>query len=127
MQGMPLDLAFRFAGRRAIFAEEERKKGRGWWGDSAMKDYYDAPENNIFNHIMIHALTDEKIEEEFSSDHAGIVETSAMMELYPETVHLEKHISSDWFAGSSLQASAEFGRRYVRAIVANMEKVLFFK
>ena len=50
-----------------------------------------------------------------------------MMELYPETVHLEKHISSDWFAGSSLQASAEFGRRYVSAIVDNMEKVLFFK
>ena len=91
-----------------------------------MKDYYDAPENNIFNHIMIHALTDEKIEEEFSSDHAGIVETSAMMELYPETVHLEKYISSDWFAGSSLQASADFGRRYVSAIVDNMENVLFF-
>ena len=125
MQGMPLDLAFRFAGRRAIFAEEERKKGRGWWGNSSMKNYYDAPENNIFDHIMIHSLTNEKIEEEFSSDHAGIVETSAMMELYPGTVHMDKHIQSDWFAESSLQASAEFGKRYVSAIVDNMENLLF--
>jgi creatinine amidohydrolase/Fe(II)-dependent formamide hydrolase-like protein len=74
---------------------------------------------------MIHSLTNEKIEEEFSSDHAGIVETSAMMELYPDTVHMDKHIQSDWFAERAVHASAEFGSRYVSAIVDNMEKLLF--
>jgi hypothetical protein len=37
--GMPTDLAFRFAGRQAIFRVLEKERGEGWWGDRGMADY----------------------------------------------------------------------------------------
>ena len=120
-QGMPLDLAFRLAGRRAIFAEEERTRGQGWWGRNEMKNYYDAPENNIFNHIRIHPLHSPEIWQTYGSDHAGLTETAAIMELYPGKVHFENS-TPDWFAGSAVKATPEIGRNWVNEIVDNMEK-----
>lgn len=108
LQGMPTDLAFRFAGRRAIFAYLEKTRGEGWWGDRSMSDYY--TDNNVFDWIRIHRLA-EGVRDQFGGDHAGKVETSAMMELYPGLVHMEFHTDADWFAVSAREASREFGKR----------------
>lgn len=121
-QGMPTDLAFRFAGRRAIFSYLERTRGRGWWGDSSMKNYYEG--DNVFDAIRIHALA-KGVGTEFGGDHAGKVETSAMMELHPHLVHMEKHNKDDWYAESAVEASQEFGKRYMTAIADNLERLLF--
>lgn len=122
-QGMPLDLAFRFAGRRAIFAFQERTCGRGWWGSDKMKNYYDG--NNIFDWIQIHSIVDADIASEFGSDHAAKVETSAMMELYPDQVHMEKLNISDWFVMTAKEASRNFGKQYITASVDSLEQLLF--
>ena len=66
-----------------------------------------------------------QLDDRFAGGHGDILETSVMMAIDPETVHMEKHIQADWFAESSLQASAEFGKRYISAILDNMEGLLF--
>ena len=38
--GMPTDLAFKLAGRQAIFRFIERESGEGWWGNEEMANYY---------------------------------------------------------------------------------------
>ena len=124
VQGMPLDLAFRFAGRRAIMAEQERKLGRGWWGRPEMKGYYDAPENNIFNYIRIHAIGNAEIDARYGSDHAGITETAAIMELYPHYVKFENRIHNDWFAEDADKATPELGKAFIKDIVDNMENLV---
>ena len=120
-QGMPTDLAFRFAGRRAIFRFLEKNRGRGWWGDSSMKEYYN--EDNIFDAIQIHRLSEE-VRNHFGGDHAGKIETSAMMELFPQLVHMERHTDRDWFAQSALNASRKIGRDYVKEIIHHWEEFL---
>lgn len=123
-QGMPTDLAFRFAGRRAIFSylERTRGRGRGWWGDNSMRNYYEG--DNIFDSIRIHALAKD-LGDIFGGDHAGKVETSAMMELFPHLVHMEKHNKDNWYAESALEATAEFGKQYMDAIVDKLDELLF--
>lgn len=117
-QGMPTDLAFRFAGRRAVFAFLEKQRGEGWWGDESMSNYY--TENNPFEWIMIHKLTGEK-----AADHAGKVETSAMLAQHPDCVDMEKFTEATWFSRTAPQASAEFGETYVTAITERLEKLFF--
>ena len=122
-QGMPTDLAFRFAGRRAIFTYLEKHRGAGWWGNREMCEYY-KKETNIFDSIQIHGLSC-GISKVFPGDHAGKSETSKMMELYPETVHMERHTGEDWFAESALDASREYGHAAVTSAVDYWEKQLF--
>ena len=38
--GMPTDLAFKSAGRQAIFRFIERESGEGWWGNEKTANYY---------------------------------------------------------------------------------------
>lgn len=123
-QGMPTDLAFRLAGRRAIFSFLERTRGRGWWGSSTMKNYYQG--DNVFDMIRIHRLVNE-IGKNFGGDHAGKVETSAMMELHPHLVQMERHNKEDWYAQSALEASQEFGKNYLDAITDELDELLFGK
>ena len=122
-QGMPTDLALRFAGRRAIFAFLERTLGRGWWGDPQMKDYYRNPENNYFDWIQIHSYSEEFMKKHFP-DHAGKVETSQIMELHPELVHPEKLVDRDWYAASAVDATRECGRKALDDAVDMLEKQL---
>ena len=121
-QGMPTDLAFRFAGRRAIFSFLERTRGRGWWGDKKMRNYYE--EKNIFDAILIHRLAG-TVGKQFGGDHAGKVETSAMMDLHPSLVDMSRHNRDDWYAESALEASREFGRAYLDAVVGQLDELLF--
>lgn len=123
LQGMPTDLAFRFAGRRAIFAYLEETRGKGWWGNREMQNYY-RDDKNIFDWIQVHVIS-EGIRARFGGDHAGKVETSAIMEMFPELVHMELHTAEDWFAEPALEASKDFGARYVDAIVEHFEQSLF--
>lgn len=50
-QGMPTDLTFRLAARNAIFRHVEQACGAGWWGDTAMKDYYGGQGDDPFRWI----------------------------------------------------------------------------
>ena len=56
--GMPTDLAFKFAGRQAIFEILEKERGEGWWGNKSMADYnaQHAAGSDPFNWIKIHPL-----------------------------------------------------------------------
>ena len=58
--GMPTDLSFKFAARQVIFQYLEETRGEGWWGDSAMADYYarQAGGDDPFNWIKGHPLLD---------------------------------------------------------------------
>lgn len=122
-QGMPTDLAFRFAGRRAIFAFLERTKGRGWWGSPKMKDYYQNADSNFFEWIQVNVSSAELFAE-FPGDHAGKVETSEMLVGYPDLVHLEKLTGKDWFAADATEATVEYGQARHKAVVADLEKQL---
>jgi creatinine amidohydrolase len=124
--GMPTDLAFKFAARRAIFAFLEQERGEGWWGDPAMANYYEAHAegSDPFSWIQGHPLMDDEILAAYPFDHAGQGETSLMMALYPETVDMSRHSDEQWYAASATEASAELGEKGVQMILAHMRRVL---
>ena len=55
VQGMPTDLAFRFAGRKVIFEFLDDKFGKGWWGKEENSSYYSGGENP-FAYIQVHPV-----------------------------------------------------------------------
>ena len=89
--GMPTDLAFKSAGRQAIFRFIERESGEGWWGNEKMATYYaeHAAGNNPFNWVRVHPLMSPEILAQYPFDHAGQGETSLMMALCPEAVDMD--------------------------------------
>lgn len=125
--GMPTDLAFRFAGRQAVFRLLERERGEGWWGDNAMADYYAAQASGAdpFNWIKVHPLMTAEIIRHYPFDHAGIGETSLMMALAPEAVEAERiGENTAWYTASAAEASADLGRKGRDLILAHMLAVL---
>ena len=125
-QGMPLDLALRFAGRRAIFEYLEQEKGQGWWGNKEMANYYDTKEN-IFDAIQVHGEP-QAIIAEFSGDHAGKLETSAMMYINQDAVRMDLHdCSEDWFSEDAVEATKEYGEKYIEARIDYFAKMLKIK
>ena len=121
-QGMPTDLAFRFAARRMIFAFLEKTKGRGWWGDESMANYYEC--SNPFDWIQIHPIANPG--KPFPGDHAGPLETSLMMYLYPDEVDMAHHSDKMWYAREAPgHSSAEYGKQVVDSYVENMRNILF--
>ena len=84
--GMPTDLAFKSAGRQAIFRFIERESGEGWWGNEQTANYYaeHAAGNNPFNWVQVHPLMSPEILAQYPFDHAGQGETSLMMALCPQ-------------------------------------------
>ncbi len=125
--GMPTDLAFKFAGRQAIFEHIERERGEGWWGNKNMADYYaqHATGSDPFNWIKIHPLMTKEIIAHYPFDHAGIGETSLMMALCPEAVDMKRLNSEEWYSQSAKDASKELGERGVDLILAHMRAVLW--
>lgn len=124
-QGMPTDLAFRFAGRRAIFEFLEKTSGEGWWGNEEFSQYYSGG-NNPFAWIRVHPVrTSEAVKERFEGDHAGKLETSEMMALCPENVDMARHSDACWFARPALEASKTYGEEAAAATLADMEKTIF--
>lgn len=125
-QGMPTDLAFRTAARTVIFEFLERERGEGWWGDNEMADYYAQHERgaNPFNWISGHPLMDAEIISRYSFDHAGIGETSLMLELAPETVDMEHLDTSKWYLQSAREANREFGAEGAAMVLERMRRIL---
>jgi len=124
--GMPTDLAFKTAGRQAIFRFLEKERGEGWWGNERMADYYakQAEGDDPFNWIKGHPLMTPEIIRSYPFDHAGEGETSLMMALCPAAVDMEHFSPEAWYSRSAREASPELGRRGRDFILAHMRKVL---
>jgi creatinine amidohydrolase len=125
--GMPTDLAFRFAGRQAVFRFLEAERGEGWWGRNDMRDYYAQHEagTDPFNWIRVHPLMTGDITADYPFDHAGIGETSLMMALAPEAVESARMgEDTGWYTETARDASAELGERGVAMILDHLRRVL---
>jgi creatinine amidohydrolase/Fe(II)-dependent formamide hydrolase-like protein len=125
--GMPTDLAFKSAGRQAIFRFIERESGEGWWGNKEMADYYarHAAGSNPFNWIQVHPLMTPDILANYPFDHAGEGETSLMMSLCPEAVDMQKFDDNKgWYTASAKDAAAELGNRGRDMILARLRELL---
>lgn len=124
-QGMPTDLAFRLAGRNAIFRHLEAERGAGWWGAGAMSDYYDRQSEGTdpFASILIHPLFPPGAD--FPFDHAGEGETALMLALAPETVDMDAlREDGHWYTDTASRARAETGARGVAIALAHLRAVL---
>ena len=124
--GMPTDLAFKFAGRQAIFAFLEKDRGEGWWGSNEMADYYarQSAGEDPFNWIKTHPLMTPGAMEGYPYDHAGKGETSLMMALFPDAVDLSRLSDEKWYVRSAKDASLEFGARGRDRILAHLRVAL---
>ena len=124
--GMPTDLAFKFAARRAIFAQLERERGEGWWGAAGMADYYARQSTGAdpFNWIKGHPLMNADILTRYPFDHAGKGETSLMMALCPEGVDMDRHTDAHWYTADAPQASAALGAEGAEMILGHMRACL---
>lgn len=124
-QGMPTDLAFRLAGRNAIFRFLESTRGAGWWGDRAMQDYYALQSRGAdpFTWIRVHPLFPKGAD--FPFDHAGRGETALMQALAPQTVALAQAGQGDhWYTETAGQATAAMGEAGVQIALAHLRGVL---
>jgi len=125
--GMPTDLAFRFAGRQAVFRFLERDRGEGWWGRTEMRDYYAQHDAGAdpFNWIRVHPLMTKGITAEYPFDHAGIGETSLMLALAPEVVEMDRMDENrGWYTEGAAAASAELGERGVALVLRHLREAL---
>lgn len=124
-QGMPTDLAFKFAGRKVIFEFLEKTLGKGWWGNEDNARYY-TDGANPFNYIRVHPVrTRESTKMKFKGDHAGILETSEMLAIHPETVSLDKIDDRLWFTRTAHNATREFGEDALHETAMDVKLVLF--
>jgi creatinine amidohydrolase len=125
--GMPTDLAFRFAGRQAVFRHLERERGEGWWGRAEMQDYYarHAAGSDPFNWIRVHPLMSPRVTAAYPFDHAGAGETSLMLALAPEVVEMDRVAENrSWYTHGAETASAELGERGVALILDHLRAAL---
>lgn len=124
--GMPTDLSFKFAARQVIFQFLEESRGKGWWGDRKMADYYaqQSGGSDPFNWIKGHPLLTAELIAQYPFDHAGIGETSLMLALCPEAVEMDKLDADRWYTESARDASAELGRRGADLILAHLREVI---
>jgi creatinine amidohydrolase/Fe(II)-dependent formamide hydrolase-like protein len=125
--GMPTDLAFRFAGRQAVFRFLERERGEGWWGKAEMRDYYAQHDAGVdpFNWIRVHPLMSKAVTAVYPFDHAGVGETSLMLALAPEVVEMDRVAENrGWYTEGAASASAELGERGVALILDHLRGAL---
>lgn len=125
--GMPTDLAFRFAGRQAVFRFQNAERGEGWWGKNEMRDYYASHDagTDPFNWVRVHPLMSDEIIGAYPFDHAGIGETSLMMALAPEAVDTARLADNTaWYTETARDASVDLGERGVHLILARMRGLL---
>jgi len=126
-QGMPTDLAFRFAAKHVIFNFLEKEVGEGWWGTEEYSNYYSGG-NDPFSWIQIHTLSARnEVAKLYPGDHAGKLETSEIMAIYPECVEMDRLDNNIWFARESIHASAEYGEAAMEAGADALENILFGK
>ncbi|HOV22456.1 MAG TPA: creatininase family protein [bacterium] len=126
VQGMPTDLAFKFAARQSIFEFIEANLGEGWWGKESSKDYYTQQEKgqDPFNWIKIHPFITEEIQKKFPIDHAGKQETSLMLTFCPDGVDMKKFDESKWYSKTAKEASLEYIKEAREEILSDIKKIL---
>ena len=125
--GMPTDLAFRFAGRQAVFRFLEKERGEGFWGNAESSNYYAEQEKGAdpFNWIKVHPLMTPEIIRAYPFDHAGAGETSLMLALCPDAVEMDRvGENTGWYTETAKNASAELGRKGRDLILEHMRSVL---
>jgi len=125
--GMPTDLAFKTAGRQAIFRFLEKERGEGWWGSNTMVDYYagHAQGENVFNWVQVHPLMPASMNGKYPFDHAGIGETSLMLALCPEAVDAARFAdNTGWYTKGAAEASAGLGKIGVAMILDHLRQIL---
>jgi len=125
--GMPTDLAFKLAGRQAIFEHLEKIHGKeDWWGDNKMKDYYkDNSENaNPFNWIRILPFMDEETQKLFPIDHTGKQESSLMMAFCPEGIDMSKNTYEKWYMESAKEANSDYATSAKKMIMKSLKERL---
>ena len=125
--GMPTDLAFRSAGRQAIFRFLEKEHGEGWWGNEASANYYadHAAGANPFNWVQVHPLMTPEIFAAYPFDHAGEGETSLMLALCPEAVDMARMgDNTAWYTKTAEVATRETGERGRDLILARLRTLL---
>lgn len=124
--GMPTDLSFKLAGRRAVFDHLQATRGEGWWGSPESANYYQnhAAGDNPFDWIRIHPLMDQAIIEQYDFDHAGVGETSLLMALDPQGVDMARLDTSKWYLESASRSSVEHGEKAVALVMQRMRNVI---
>ena len=60
----------------------------------------------------------------FPGDHAGKLETSETMAIYPDTVELDRIDGSLWYARAGKEAAAEYGDAALETASRDVEKSL---
>lgn len=129
-QGMPTDLAFRFAARKVIFDFLDKEAGEGWWGTEEFSNYY-SEANNPFNWIRIHTCRDNDESgvhnRVYPGDHAGKLETSQMLTIAPELVEMDRIDDKIWFARAAKDATAQYGDEELELAADDVEISLFGK
>ena len=124
-QGMPTDLAFRFAARHTIFNWLEKNAGEGWWGTEKFSSYYSG-DNNPFAWIKIYGPRMNKEDQlRFPGDHAGKCETSEALKMYPQCVDMDKIDNSLWYCRPAKDASAEYGDACLEAYANGLENLIY--
>ena len=123
-QGMPTDLAFRFAARHVVFEWLEKESGEGWWGTEKFSSYYSGS-NDPFKWIGIHPIRGPETRKKYGGDHAGKLETSEAMVICPDLVEMDRLDESLWFSRPGKEATPEWGDGALEASSYDMEKILF--
>ena len=124
---MPMTLACHKAAKKVIMEYLEDTKGLGWWGSDDYADYYEncGTGDDPFSYIKVLPLLGEEVQAFCGFDHAGKVETSMMLSLYPKRVDLERRKdNTEWYAKSAQEASKEFGDAIVERTLEYLEKVI---
>ena len=124
---MPMTLSFMKAGKRATMRYLEKTMGQGWWGSESYADYYEnlGGEDDPFSWIKVIPAMSPRAQKATGDDHAGKYETSLLMALYPEAVHLERvGLAKHWFTADSAEASLELGRKMLEVSLEDLDKAI---
>ena len=125
---MPMTLACHKAAKKVIMEYLEDTQGLGWWGRDSYADYYEncGTGDDPFSYIKVIPLLGAEVQEKVCGfDHAGKVETSMMLSLYPERVDLSRRKdNTEWYAQSANEASREFGDEIVRHTLEYLDKTI---
>ena len=117
---MPTTLACKKAAMMLTMETLERERGRAWWGDSRMANYYEDMDtsSNPFNWVRVIPLMSPDIQHQMGYDHAGKLETSLMLAALPECVVMDR-LAGDglWFTKEANEASAAHGEETFEMIV----------
>jgi creatinine amidohydrolase/Fe(II)-dependent formamide hydrolase-like protein len=125
---MPMSLACMKAAKKVMMRHLEETRGRGWWGDNSMREYYEKLEtaDNPLHYIKTVQLMDAGTQLKCGGfDHAGKYETSLMLGLYPEYVDLSRTpLNNEWFAAEAGDASPELGAKMAGLALEYLEKAI---